>query len=37
MCLNLGVNILDSTTEIKMVLYYQCTVGAPMWSAKASM
>ena len=37
MCLTLGVIILDSTTEIQLVLYYQCTVGAPVCSAKASM
>ena len=37
MCLTLGVTILDSTTERKIVLYYQCTGGAPLWSARASM
>ena len=37
MCLTLGVTILASTTEIQLVLYSQCTVGAPVWSDKASM
>ena len=37
MCLTLGVTILASTTEIQFVLYYQCTVGAPVWSAQDSM
>ena len=37
MCLTLGVTILSSTTEIRLVLYSQCYVGAPVWSAKASM
>ena len=37
MRLTLGVTILASTTEIKIVLYSQCTVGAPLWRAKASM
>ena len=37
MCLTLVVTILDSTTDIKLVLYYQCAVGAPVWSAKDSM
>ena len=36
-CLTLGVTILDSTTEIKIVLYYQCTVVVPVWSDKASV
>ena len=36
MCLNLGVTLLDSTTEIQLVLYYQCTIGAPLYSARAS-
>ena len=36
-CLNLGVTILVSTTEIQLVLSSQCTVGAPVYSAKASM
>ena len=33
----LGVTILSPTTEIKFVLYYQCTVGEPVWNDKASM
>ena len=37
MCLTLGVTILSSTTETKLVLSSQCTVGAPVWSAKSSM
>ena len=37
MCLTLGVTILASTTDIKIALYYQCTVGAPVWSDKTSM
>ena len=37
MCLTLGVTILYSTTEIKLVLSYQGTVGAPEWSARASI
>ena len=37
MCLNIGVTIITSTTEMKIVLYYQCTVGAPVWSARVSM
>ena len=37
MCLTLCVTILASTTEIKLVLYSQCTVVAPVWSAKASI
>ena len=37
MCLTLGVTILASTTEIKLVLYSQCTVGAPVWSARYYM
>ena len=37
MCLTLGVTLLASTTEIQHVLSYQCTVGAPVWSAKASI
>ena len=37
MCLTLGVTILTSTTEIQLVLSSQCTVGSPVWSAKASM
>ena len=36
MCLNIGVNILYSTTDIQLVLFSQCTVVAPLWSAKAS-
>ena len=37
MCLTLGVTILASTTEIQLVVYSQCTLGAPVWSAKYSM
>ena len=37
MCLTPGVTILASTTERQLVLSYQCTVGAPVWSAKASI
>ena len=37
MCLTLGVTILDSTTEIQLVLSYQCTVSAPVLSAKDTM
>ena len=36
MCLTLGVTLLASTKDIQLVISYQCTVGAPMWSAKAS-
>ena len=32
MCLTLGVTILASTIEIKLVLSSQCTVVAPVWS-----
>ena len=37
MCLTISVTILDSKTAIKYVLYYQSTVGAAVWRAKASM
>ena len=37
MCLTPGVNILDSTIEVNIVLSYQCTVGSPVWSAEASV
>ena len=37
MCLTLVVTLLASTTDIQLVLSYQCTVGAPVWSAKNSM
>ena len=37
MCLTPGVTILASTTERQLVLSYQWTVGAPVWSAKASI
>ena len=37
MRLTLGVTLLASTKEIQLVLYYQCTVGAPVWSANVSM
>ena len=35
--LTLGVNILASTTEIQLVLPFQFSVGAPVWSSRASM
>ena len=37
MCLTLGVTLLALTTEMQLVLSSQCTVGAPVWSATASM
>ena len=37
MFLTLGVTLLASTKEIKCLLSFQCTVGAPLWSAKVSM
>ena len=37
MCLTLGVTLLASTQEIQLVLSSQFTVGAPLWSSKASM
>ena len=37
MCLTLGVTLLASTIEIQLVLSSQCTVGAHVWSTKASM
>ena len=37
MCLTLGVTILASTIEIQLVLSLQCTLGSPVWSAKASI
>ena len=37
MCLTLEFTILASTTEIKLVLYYKYTSGAPVWSAKDSI
>ena len=37
MCLILGLTLIASTTEIQLVLSYQCTVGATTWSAKAFM
>ena len=37
MCLPLGVTILYSTTEIKLVLDSQFSVGAPVYSPKASV
>ena len=37
MCLTLGATLLASTTDIQLVLYSQCTVGGPVWSAKAYM
>ena len=35
-CLTLGITVLDSTIEIQLVFPTQCTVGAPLLSAKAS-
>ena len=35
MCLTLGLTLLASTTEMQILLSSQCTVGAPVWSAKA--
>ena len=37
MCLTPGVTILDSTKDIQIVLYSQCTVVAPVWSDTTSM
>ena len=37
MCLTLGVTLLYSTTEIKLVFYSQFNVGASVWSYRASM
>ena len=37
MCLTLGVTLLASTIEIRLVLSYQCTVGATFFISKASM
>ena len=37
MFLILGVSLLYLTTEAQILLYYQCNVGAPVWSAKDSM
>ena len=37
MCSSLVVTLLASTSEIQIVLSSQCTVGAPIWSYKASM
>ena len=36
-CLTLVVTTLASTIEIRLVLSYQCTVGAPVWIHKDSM
>ena len=36
-CLTLGVTLLASTKEIQLVLSYQCTVGATVWSARDYM
>ena len=33
----IGVTILASTIEIKIMLYFQCTGGEPVWIDKASM
>ena len=35
--LTLGLTILASKTEMQIVLSYKCTVGTPLWSARASM
>ena len=35
--LTIGVTTLASTSEIQLVLYYQCTVGEPVCIDKASM
>ena len=35
--LTLGVTTLASTTEMQLVLSYQCTFGAPVWIDKTSM
>ena len=32
MCLTLGVTLLASTTDIQLVLYSKCTIGASVWS-----
>ena len=37
MCLTLEVTIFASTTKTQLVLSYQFTVGAPVWSARTSM
>ena len=37
LCLTLGVTILASTTEIQIVLSYQCTVGESVWIDSSSM
>ena len=37
LCLTLGVTILASTKDIKLVLSSHFTVGAPVWIDKASM
>ena len=37
MCLTLGVIILALTTEIQLMVYSLCTVGAQVWSANYSM
>ena len=37
MSLTLGATLLDSTTEIQLVLSSYFTVGAPVWSAKTYM
>ena len=37
MRLTLGATLLDSKIEIKSVLYPQCTVGASVWNAQASL
>ena len=37
MYLTLGVTILSSISEIQLLLYSQCSVGAPVGIAKASM
>ena len=37
MYLTLGVTILDSTTEMHLVLSFQFTVGAPVWRSRDSI
>ena len=34
-CSTIRVTILASTTEILLVMFYRCTVGESVWSAKA--
>ena len=37
MCLNLGVTLLASTTEMQLLKSPQCTVSYPVWSADDSV